>query len=122
MLDYKEFPEEKTIEFLIGGKVTTQEFDDVMSRFKLALHNWDEVKVLELVTDFKGIEALALWKDIKFGVNELGEINKKVTKCAVVADTSWVEAITKLADPFVKAEVKFYEPSKESEARDWLKQ
>lgn len=122
MLDYKEYPETKTVEFLIGDKISSEEFDQVMTRFKMALENWDEIKVLELVTDVKGIEPSVLWKDIKFGVNEFGEINKKVVKCAVVADERWVEYLAKVANPFMKADIKFYDAEKESEAREWLKQ
>lgn len=121
MMDYKEIPDSKTVEITVGEKITVAEYDETIKRLKETMNKWDKFNVLELVTDFKGIEPLALWKDIKFALKEFGNINNKLSKCAVVADAKWIEIVSNLFDPFVKAEIKFFPISEEDKARDWLR-
>lgn len=122
MITYKEFPEHNLMEFYVNGKITAEEYDEVIQKFKNRLTEWDNIKVLEIVDDFKGIEALALWNDIKFAFKDFSTINKKLTKCAVVADKKWIEYVTKAFEPFVKSEIEFFPPKEGEKARDWLLQ
>lgn len=120
MIDYKADPKSKSMEFLIGGKITTEEYNKVINKFKKDIEKWDEVKVLELVEDIDGIEPMAFIKDLRFIVSQYGNINKKVTKCAVVADQKWIELMTKAASTFMDGEIKFFKPGEEAQAREWL--
>ncbi len=108
------------MEFQVGGKITAKEYDEVISQFREDLATSSKVNILERVSDWKGIEPLALWKDIKFAVQEFGHVNEKVEKAAVVADQKWIESVTNLLNPFIDTEVKFFKPNEEEKARQWL--
>lgn len=121
MLDYKTSPETKTIELIVGGKITEEEYDKVINSFEATTSDWDHFKLIELITDLKGMELTVLWKDIKFGLKKFSSINKKLTKCAIVADAKWIEIMMKGFQPFLKAEMRFFKMEDEDKAREWIK-
>lgn len=120
MIDYKTYPQSKTAEFLIGGKITSEEYNRVIKNFKKDLKKWDEINVLELVENIDGMDPMVLIKDLKFAINEFGTINKKMKKCAVVAEQKWIKWMTQTFVPFVDGEIRFYKPNEEEIAREWV--
>lgn len=120
MIKYNFNSDKKIMEFFIGEKVTNEGYNQAMSKFEQDLKEHDDLKVIELITDFQGIEPLALWKDIKFSIREYGAINKKVSKCAIVADQKWIDTVTSLFKPFLETEIRFFPASEEPQARQWI--
>lgn len=120
MIKYNFNSYKKIMEFFIGEKVTNEGYNQAMSKFEQDLKEHDDLKVIELITDFQGIEPLALWKDIKFSIREYGAINKKVSKCAIVADQKWIDTVTSLFKPFLETEIRFFPASEEPQARQWI--
>ncbi len=120
MLTYHFDQDNKLMEFHIGEKITAEQYDQVINSFKEDLKKVENVNVIEIVNHWKGIEALALWKDIKFAITEFRTINKKIGKAAVVADTKWIEYVTKIFDPLIDIEIKFFDTNDEDKARAWL--
>ncbi len=121
MIDYKANAKTKSMEFLVGGKITARDYDRVMDKFKKDLKRFDEVKVLERVEDIDGIDPKALISNIGSTLSQFNEINKKVTKCAVVADQKWVEWLTKASSVIMKGEIKHFKLKEEAKARKWLR-
>lgn len=120
MLSYDANHEEKTMEFRMSGKVTLEEYDKIMSQFKKDFAQWDEVKVLAVVENLENIEPKVLLKDMKYAINEFGDIRKKFKKCAVVAPNKWMELVTEAYSLFMEGEIKFFDLKDEQEARKWM--
>ncbi|MHC4956508.1 MAG: SpoIIAA family protein [Planctomycetota bacterium] len=47
---------------------------------------------------------------------------KHIDRVAVVADKKWIEIWTKMANPFFKAEAKYFGADEIENARAWLKE
>jgi len=120
MLLYEENPEKKMIELGVTGKITSSEYDKIFEAVKKRLDEWDEVRVLEVIDGFEGIEAMALWKDLKYAFSDFPKINHKISKCAVVADAKWIELMSMVLGTFLKGELKFFPKEAERDARSWL--
>jgi hypothetical protein len=120
MITYKLDPDTKTMEFFMSGKVTNEEYDKVMADFQRDLHGLKQIRILGLVGELGGIEPTVFLKDFRFMFTELGTLNKKLTKAAVVVDQRWLELMAKAATPFLSGEVRFFPTEHEAEARAWL--
>jgi hypothetical protein len=119
MIEYSEKPEQQYIEFSIEGKITKKDFEDLAKKIEPRLSEWKNIRLLEHVKSFEGMEPAALWADLKLGVRILGDL-KHVTRCAVVADQKWMKYGVKVADLVLPGEVRLFSSAHISEARDWL--
>ncbi|MAF92877.1 MAG: hypothetical protein CL674_16525 [Bdellovibrionaceae bacterium] len=120
MLTYKYDKSKNLMEFMIGEKVNKEDYEKVMDQFREDLQEAEYVNVLELVTGFEGIDASALFEDIKESILSVPELNQKVKKAAVVADQKWIQSFASVINPIVEIDIKSFSPEKEEAARQWL--
>ena len=66
MLSYKEYDNAHAVEIVVGGRVSTEEFDRVAGKLEAFIARHGKVRVLEVVHDFEGMDAGAFWHDVKF--------------------------------------------------------
>jgi hypothetical protein len=118
MFEYREIPETNIVEFTIDGKITAQEFDEVIERLEAAIAQHGTIRVLEHIRSFGGMPAAKWWDDIKFGFRHA----RHVSRAAVVAEKKWIEVFTRLVSPFVSAEVRYFDAAEIDEARRWLRE
>ena len=116
MLTYKEYDNAKAVEIVLEGRVSTQEFDTLAERLETFIGRHGRVRVLEIVKDFEGMDASAVWHDIKFSLRHL----KDFSRCAIVASTDTHHLWSSLVAPFMSCEVEHFAPGEEDTARDWL--
>lgn len=117
MIDYREDPESNVIELTVDGRVSRDELDDVATRLEAAIAKHGSVRLLEHVQSFGGMDPSVYWEDLKFSLRHLRDFSR----CAVVADQTWVEWITKSAAPFVKCDLRHFKPDQIEQARQWLR-
>jgi hypothetical protein len=116
VIDYRTADGSPVVEIHVTGHVTNEELRGAMTRLRGAVEDGSKSRILEIIKHFTGIEPAALWSDIELGI----PLANKVTHIAVVADQSWVRAVTHLGQLFTKAEIKIFEPSQETAARQWV--
>lgn len=116
MLTYEENAELGTAEITIDGRVTREEFRAVADRLEALLKRHEQVRVLEHIKDFEGMDIDAFWEDIKFSLRHLNDFSR----CAVVTDKNWVNLWSELIQPFIRCEVMHFEPHEIEAARAWL--
>jgi hypothetical protein len=116
MIEFREIANSNIVEFTIDGKITKEEFDDIIARFEAAIQKHGTVRVLEHVRSFGGMPVSKFWDDIKFGFRNM----KNFSHAAVVADQKWIEVFTKMAKPFISAEVRYFNEAEMERARKWL--
>jgi SpoIIAA-like len=116
MIEYKNNPNNNIIEIIIEGKITEEDFDQVVAQLKVDIAKHGKLRILEELRHFEGIDPQALWKDIRFGFAHLNDF----THAALVADTKWLRTLAEAFNSVLSVKVKAFEPSQIDEARNWL--
>ena len=115
---YHEVPGTNVIEFTIDGKISADEFDELVTKFEDAIERHGRVRVLEHVKSFGGMPISVWWEDFRFGIKHWGDVER----AAVVADKKWIELWTKLVRPFLKCEVRYFGSEEIDRAREWVRE
>lgn len=116
MLSYKEYDNAQAVEIVLKGRVSTEEFDSVASKLEAFIQRHGQVRVLEIIKDFEGMDAVAFWHDIKFSLRHL----KNFSRIAVVCNPDTHHLWSSLVAPFMSCTVEHFVPGQEEAARDWL--
>jgi len=116
MLSYTEHDNAQAVEIALSGRVSTDEFDRVAEKLDAFIARHGQARVLEVIKDFEGMDAAALWHDIKFSFRHL----KDFSRIAVVASPEIHNLWSSLVSPFMECEVEHFAPDQIEEARDWL--
>ncbi len=116
MLAYKEHDNAQAVEIRLSGRVSTEEFDRVAAKLEAFIARHGEIRVLEVVDDFEGMDAAALWHDVKFSFRHL----KDFSRIAVVSSPEVRNLWSSLVSPFIDCEVEHFPPDQIEDARDWL--
>lgn len=116
MLAYKELDNLVAVEIEISGRVSAEEFDKTAKKLEAFIGRHGRVRVLEIIHDFEGMEALAMWHDLKFSLRHLNDFSR----CAIVSDARFLSIWSAIAEPFIDCQVEYFPPDQVEAARDWL--
>lgn len=116
MLSYAEHDNAQAVEIRLSGRVSTDEFDRVANKLEAFIKRHGQVRVMEVIQDFEGMDAAALWHDIKFSLRHLQDFSR----IAVVASPDTHNLWSSLVSPFIECEVEHFAPDEIEAARDWL--
>ena len=109
---------ETCIGFKVSGKVTAEDYDQLIPRLDEAIEAHGTIHLLVVLGDFEGWDGLDTAKtDYEFGTHQY----RMVERCAFVSDKNWHKWMVKFMDPFTRrTEEKFFEPEQLSEAWEWV--
>jgi len=109
------------IGFRISGKITHDEYHELVDPVREALDRGEKVRYLvETAPDFHGLDAGALWQDVKAGASiGLGH-RSSWERCAVVTDKDWMRQAISAFGWLSPGELRIYEPSELDAAKAWL--
>ena len=116
MLSYKEYDNAQAVEIVLEGRVSIEEFEAVANKLEAFIARHGRVRVLEIVRDFEGMDASALWQDIKFSLRHLQDFSR----VAIIVTPETHHLWSNLVAPFMSCEVEHFAPGEEAAARDWL--
>jgi hypothetical protein len=116
MLAYKELDNLAAVEIEIRGRVSMEECDAAATKLEAFIKRHRRVRVLEIVHDFEGMDAMALWHNLKFSLRHLNDFSR----CAIISDAKFLSIWSAIADPFTDCAVEYFEPDQVETARDWL--
>jgi hypothetical protein len=116
MLAYKEYDNAQAAEIVLDGRVSTDQFDAVAARLEAFIKRHGHVRLLEIIHDFEGMDARALWHDIQFSLRHLTHFSR----VAIVSDPDTHHLWSSLVAPFMSCEAEHFAPGEEDAARDWL--
>ena|SRR5690554_3028116 len=121
MLQKIEFDDPNVVGFSWTGKFTEQAFHQAMAGFLPELRTRANFNVYVELHALEGVEAAALWKDVKFAVRNMGEITGKINKVALVADENWIKALADVSYALIPGiDLKTFSFSEEPKARMWI--
>jgi hypothetical protein len=107
MLSYKEYDNAQAVEIVLAGRVSTAEFA-LAGRLEAFIKRHGQVRVLEIVKNFEGMDAIAFWHDIKFSLRHL----KDFSRCAIVVSPDVHHLWASLAAPLISGEVEHFAPAR----------
>ncbi|MCF8235016.1 MAG: STAS/SEC14 domain-containing protein [Bacteroidales bacterium] len=116
MFKILDMTKDNLIAFRVEGRIEKSDYDKINALLKKTEKEHDKVKLYIDLEDIDKIEPKALWEDFKTYFSHIG----KVKKVAVVGQGGIGKTFTKLANPFAKAEVKFFLYKETIEARNWI--
>ena len=99
------------------GKLTDEDFRDMMPRLEAVIAAHGRLRLLADLTEFGGWDWRAAWDDAAFGIKHWN----KVTKIALVGDSSWENLAARIAGKLVPADVRKFPAGQAGEALDWIK-
>lgn len=83
---------------------------------KANINEHGELRLLEEVRHFEGVDPITLLKDILFGLSPVNDF----THAAVVSDARWIATYTDAIDNLLFTKVKAFESAEIEDARGWL--
>lgn len=109
-----------TIGFRASGKLTLEDYRDVLVPTLRGAVEAGEVRMLFVLSDFEELEPRAWLEDAKTGVG-LGFLKHSAWKrSAIVSDAEWVKKAMRLFAWMTPGEVMVYDLDQEDEARAWV--
>ena len=99
------------------GKVTHEDYRTILIPKAEAMMATGPIKMIFVIgKEFSGYDLEALWDDGAFGIKHWREFKR----IAVVADQAWMRAAVSMFAPFFPAEVRLFNLSELSAAKDWI--
>ncbi|HFD39483.1 MAG TPA: STAS/SEC14 domain-containing protein [Anaerolineae bacterium] len=109
---------ENCIGFKVSGKVTAQDYEDLVPKLDEAIARYGKINLLVVFGDFEGWDGLDAAKaDFAFGTHGY----RQVEKAAFVGDKKWQEWMVKIMAPFTRhTEERFFGPDEMEAAWQWV--
>jgi SpoIIAA-like len=109
----------KVVGLKISGKLMHDDYHTFVPLLEQHIKDYGTVRVLVIFHDFVGLEARALWDEMKFDTNHC----RDVERCAIVGETAWEAWSTKLAKPlFPKGMINYFDSDRLADAWQWIQQ
>jgi hypothetical protein len=102
--------------FEFSGKLDESDYAGITRQVNEAIAAHGKVRLLVHFRDFSGWTPGGFWRDFRFS----REHSESVDRFAVVGEESWQQALTELAKPLVKAEVRYFREADEDAAWAWV--
>jgi hypothetical protein len=106
----------KTVEVTVTGKLTHEDYQLFVPVIEELISEHGKLSVLVIMHDFHGWHPAALWDDIRFDAKHFRDIEK----LAIVGETKWEQGMAAFCKPFTTAEVRYFDHTQLSQAKDWL--
>jgi hypothetical protein len=104
-----------------SGKISRDEYRQMMEPIYRELERGGPVNLLFVVgDDFSGLEAGALWEDMKAGGSVGLKHRSAWRRMAVVTDKDWIRHATAAAGWLAPGELRIFDPAEQDQATAWL--
>lgn len=101
-----------------SGRVTKKDIDEFEPEFDRIAAKDGPVRMIIELDDFKGWDFEGFWRDLKFDARHQDDLER----VAVLGDKSWEELGVKASDPFLKANMRFFDRDEREAAEKWVRQ
>lgn len=101
MLQKLDLGNENVVAFRWEGKFDEKAFKQSLVQFLPELQSRYKMNIYIEITDIDGVEAKALYEDIKFSFKNLNELREKIEKVAIVTDKDWIRNLSETSSKFI---------------------
>jgi hypothetical protein len=116
MFQILELTKNDIVAFKVSDKVHKTDYDVLNPLLKKTEKEHTSIKLFIEIGDIKGISAQALLKDVVTYFKHV----KHVEKVAVVGQNKMDRSWAKMADPFIRADIKYFPLEEKDLAMDWI--
>ena len=117
MFDFNEMTKGNLIAFKVHGKIEVNDYDKLTALLDKAERENESLKLLVEIGDIEGITGKAFLKDVATYFKHI----RHVEKIAVVGDGDYKEGTwTKIAKPFMKADIQYFPRERKTDAEAWI--
>jgi hypothetical protein len=109
-----------TIGLRASGKLSLGDYRDVLEPALSEGIQSGELRLVFLLTDFKGLEPGAWIEDVKTGLKTWVRNHSAWKRFALVTDVEWVAKAMRLFMWITPGEVMIFEPAQLEEAKSWV--
>ncbi|HEY1413755.1 MAG TPA: STAS/SEC14 domain-containing protein [Rhodopila sp.] len=111
------FPDD-VLAFAYQGHVTKDAYDTVLvPAVAKALETHKRLRVYcEVKSDFSGLDAGAMWEDLKVGIGHL----TRWERVAIVTDLDWIARSMQFFNFLVPCPMRVFPTSEAAQAREWI--
>jgi hypothetical protein len=100
----------------ISGILSQADYQKFVPEFERLAGQRRKIHLLFDMTGFHGLEAAAIWEEIKFDAKHLTDIEQ----CAMVGNKQWQHVMTVFCKPFTNATIRYFDHTEIAGARKWL--
>ncbi len=105
------------VAYRISGKLSHADYQAFLPQIETLLEEEEKLSLFLELDNFKGWDLKAFLDDFKFEQ----KYADKLDRIAVVGNHSWEKWMTRLAQPFVSSEIRYFNQDQLIEAWDWLR-
>lgn len=116
MFKILDITKDNVIAFKASGKVQKTDYEILNPLLDKTEKEYDDVKLFILIEEIESITPEALMKDIVTYFKHI----KYITRVAVVGEGKAEKSWAKVADPFIKGDIKYFPLTEYDIARDWI--
>ncbi len=117
-LEINELDNGRVIDVTISGKLTDADYEKFVPLTEQRIKQFGRIGMVIILKEFEGWDVTAMWDDLKFDINHFSDIKKM----AVVGHSKWDKFLSVLSRPFTAAELKYFDESEITAARQWASQ
>jgi len=100
----------------LTGKLTKVDYKEFIPLVEKAIKVNGTIRMLVLMHHFHGLDAGALWQEIKFDAKHLTDIDR----IAMVGETTEQKWMSTLFNPFISADIRYFSSKDAAEAQTWI--
>lgn len=101
MLRKLDIGNDDVVAFRWEGKFDEKAFNQAMVQFLQEFQSRQKMNIYMEVVDLDGFDAQAVWKDLKFSMNNMSELRKKIDKIALVTNKDWISNLAEMSYKFI---------------------
>ena len=109
-------PGSNIIALVIDGKVDKDDYKLIIEASERITERHEKVRFLLEVRNLGSVEPGALWQELRYDAEHLGDVEK----AAVVSDKSWYTGLAKMLEPFTSIKVEHFDLGERAAAEAWL--
>lgn len=123
MIQELELGNEKLLGWRIEGKIDEAEYGPVLDSLKQKMEGSAKVNLYLEVPEMPGLTPGTIWESLKFGLSNLKDFVKNVSRVAVVTDKEWLKTYTSIESRLIPGvEEKAFAFEDAEMARQWVKE
>ena len=107
---------EKVLHVRLNGRLTDADYQAFVPELEGLIAQHGSVRLLVELSDFQGWSIGALWDDFMISRRH----GDAIERLAIVGEKSWQEWMTRMARPFLKSEVRYFDQAHAGDARRWV--
>lgn len=116
MFEIQDLTKDNVIAFKASGKIEGKDYEILNPLLEKTKREEQSLRLLIEIGEITGITARAVLKDIATYFKHV----RKIEKVAVVGEDQAEKTWAKVADPFIKADIRYFPATEKEKAESWI--